>query len=128
MPTFVHGTSATLSVGGTALAGVLESATMDLAREIAEFRVWGGAFIQRLAGLKDCKFTANGAWDVTIDAAIYAAFIAATPVEMIFLPDGITPATYTVTGWITSYGITAPSADKVSWTLGWSASGAVVRT
>lgn len=128
MPTFVHGTSALLSVGGTELSTVLEAATMNLTREIAEFRVFAGTFIQRLAGLKDGAFQMNGAWDVTIDAALYALYIAATPCAIIFLPDGVTPATYTQTGWINSYSVTAPSNGHVTWTLGWAASGAMVRT
>ena len=35
---FGHGIAATLSVGGTALEGYLENASMDLARELAGSR------------------------------------------------------------------------------------------
>lgn len=123
---FKHGIEATLSVGGTALAGYAESATMDLQRELSEIRTWGANSVQRVAGLKNITFTHNGAWDATADSALYTAWNGAAAVAVAFSPDAGT-TTYTVNCWVASYSVTAGSGDKVTYTVSLSSSGDVSR-
>lgn len=123
---FVHGVEATLSIGGTAFAGYIESTTMDLQRELAEIRTWGANSVQRIAGLRNITFSSNGAWDATADAALYNAWNGAADVAIIFSPDAGT-TTYTVDCWVASYGVTSGSGDKASWTASLSSNGDVVR-
>ena len=85
-----HGINATLSIaGGTAIEGILDNASMDLQREIAEARHMGDDSVRRLAGLRSCQFTAEGDWDDTIDAALYSAWNGAASAAAVFSPDGV---------------------------------------
>lgn len=125
MPTFVHGVDCNLSVGGTAIEGTLSSASMDLARALAEIKSMGGGNVTRVAGLKDVTFTANGDYDATIDAVLFAAWDGAAAVEIIFEPNGT--VTYTVNCWIASYNISGNSDSQVTYTVNLSGSGDVAR-
>lgn len=124
----VHGISAKLKVGATQIEGTLDSINMDLQRELAEARHMGETSVIRLAGLRSCTFSAEGDFDATIDAALYAAWNGAAAVEVIFLPDGTTPPTYTVSVFVASYGLRAASNGMVRLTVNLSSAGAVVRT
>ena len=128
MATPVHGINATLSIGGTPIAGTLDSANMDLAREIAEARHMGDDSVIRLPGLRSCTFTAEGDFDATIDAALFAAWDGDAAVEVIYLPDGTTPPTYTVDVFVASYGLRAASNGMVRLTVNLSSTGDLVRT
>jgi hypothetical protein len=121
-----HGINATLSINaGTAIEGILDSASMDLRREIAEARHMGDDSIRRLAGLRDCQFTAEGDFDDTIDAALFTAWDGATSAEAVFSPDGT--VTYTVDVWVTSYQIRAASNGLVRVTVNLSSDGDVAQ-
>ena len=124
----VHGLDATLKLGSDQIEGVLDSVNMDLQREIAEARHMGETSVIRLAGLRSCTFSAEGDFDATIDAALYAAWNGDTAVEVIFLPDGTTPPTYTVDVFVGSYGLRAASNGMVRLTVNLSSTGDVVRT
>ena len=116
MPTFVHGIAARLTVGaGGSLAGVLESADMDLQREVAEIKAMGGTNIARVAGLRNTVLTGAGAYDATVDALMWAAYDGAVPVAVEFTPDGTID--YTLNAWISSYKISAASNGKVSFSI-----------
>ena len=126
MPTFVHGISAELSVnGGTALEGTLTSADMSLDRSLAEIKALAGGQVARVAGLKDCTFTASGAYDATVDAALFAAWDGAVHTATVFSPDGT--VTYTLDCWIASYKITASSDAAVTYSISLSGDGDVAR-
>jgi len=120
-----HGINATLSLGGTAIEGILDNASMDLRREMAEARHMGDDAVRRLAGLRDCQFTAEGDWDDTIDAALYNAWNGAASAAVVFKPDGT--KTYTVNAWITSYQVRAASNGMVRVTVNLSSDGDVAR-
>jgi hypothetical protein len=124
MPTFVHSINATLSVGGTALEGTLESADMSLTRLLAEIKAFAAGQVDRVMGLKDCSFKAGGAHDATIDAALFAAWDGAAPVAVIFSPDGTT--TYTANAIIATYSISA-GGDAVKYTVDFAGAGDVAR-
>lgn len=127
--TEVHGLNATLSlVGPGAIEGILDNINMDLRRELAEARHIGGTSVIRLVGLRDCTFTAEGDFDATIDAALYAVWNGDTAVTATFLPDGTTPPTYTVDVFITSYSLRAASNGMVRLTANLSSTGDVART
>ena len=122
---FGHGIAATLSVGGTALEGYLENASMDLARELAEIKVFDSDSVARVAGLRNCTFTAGGPYDPTCDAALFAAWDGAAAVAVIFKPQST--VTYTVDCFVASYNVAAGSGDKVTWTVNLSSDGDVAR-
>ena len=122
-----HGINATLSIaGGTAIEGILDNASMDLQREIAEARHMGDDSVRRLAGLRSCQFTAEGDWDDTIDAALYNAWDGAASAAAVFSPDGV--VTYTVNVCVASYQVRAASNGLVRITVNLSSDGDVERT
>ena len=125
MATFQHGLSATLSLP-TAIEGVLESAGMDLARELAEARPMGGTSVIRLPGLRSCTFTAEGLFDETIDALLFAAWDGIAAVEATFSPDGGT-TTYVVNTFVTGYNHRAASNAMSRITVNLSSTGDVER-
>lgn len=125
MPDLNHGINATLSLGGTSIEGTLDSVTMDLRREIAEARHLGDSAVRRLAGLRDCTFTAEGEWDDTIDAALYNAYDGTTSVAVVFSPDGVVD--YSVNAFISDYQIRAASNSLVRITVNLSSDGTITR-
>ena len=111
---FKHGIDATLSVAGSALTAYIESATMDLKRELAEIRVWGANSVQRVAGLKDAGFSVSGPYEATADLALYNAWTGAASVAIVYSPDGGT-TTYTISCWVSQYSPTTGSGDAGRW-------------
>jgi len=124
MATFGHGIAATLSIG-SAFGGYIESASMDLSRELAEIKVLTSTAIARVAGLQDCKFTSDGDYDQTADGLLWAALTSSAPTAVIFKPQATTA--FTVNCWIESYSIAATSGDKVTFTVALSGAGTLSR-
>ena len=125
MATPVHGLNATLSVGGTAIEGTLDSAGADLQREVAEARHMGDDSVIRLPGLRSCTFSAEGDYDATIDAALFAAWDGDVAVEIIYSPDGT--VTYTADAVVNSYPIRSASNGMSRITVGMMSSGDLAR-
>lgn len=123
---FKHGIAAKLSIGGVAFEGYLSSAEMTLTRESGDIRVLGETDVVRVLGLRDCTFTANGAFDATADAAIYAGWNGSADVAVVFKPDGV--VTYTAQAIIPEYRVTTPSNGAGTWSVNISADGGVVRS
>lgn len=123
---FKHGIEATLKIGTTQFEGYIENTGMNLERELAEIRTLSGAAVQRVAGLRNITFTADGAWDATADAALYALWNGSATGSVVFSPDGGT-TTYTCNCWLGTYAITAGSGDKVGWSIDLASDGTVTR-
>jgi hypothetical protein len=80
----------------------------------------------RVEGLRNCTFTASGAWEETIDAALFDAWDAdEDPVDVAFQPDGA--VTYAFDAFISSYSQSHSSSDKSSFSINLSSSGDVSR-
>lgn len=122
---FNHGIKATLSVAGTALAGTLKSANADFQRDLAELALMGEDSKLRLPGLRDCSFTADGAFDPTIDAALWAAYDGEVAVAVVFSPNGT--VTYTANAFISSYKLAASSTSEATYNVALSGDGDVAR-
>lgn len=122
---FSHGVKAKLKVGTLQLEGYAESASMDLRRELAEIRVLDSTAVERVAGLRDVTFTADGPFDPTADAALYAAWNGDTAAAIEFKPDGT--VVYTSDAFVESYNISSPSGDKSTYTVNLSGTGGVSR-
>jgi len=123
---FKHGIDATLSIAGAASAAYIESATMDLKRELAEIRVWGANSVARVAGLKDAGFSVSGPYEETIDLALYNAWAGAAAVAIVYSPDGGT-TTYTISCWVSQYSPTTGSGDAGRWSATLVSTGDVAR-
>lgn len=123
---FKHGIQARLSIGGVEFCGYVENTGMSLERELAEIRTLCAEAVQRVAGLRNITFTADGAWDAVADAALFALWDGSATAEIVFSPDeGDT--TYTCDCWLGTYAITAGSGDKIGWSVDLASDGVVVR-
>lgn len=123
---FKHGVEATLSIGGTAFCGYIENAAMNLERELAEIRTLCSEAVERVAGLRNITFTADGAWDETADAALFDLWDGDVTAVIAFSPDG-GETTYTCDCFLGTYNITAGSGDKVGWSIDLASDGVVTR-
>jgi hypothetical protein len=123
---FQHGIKATLSVNSVDITGYLESVSPTFSRELAELRNLGAGSVKRLAGLRDCTFTADGDLDPTVDAALWAAYDSDTPVPVIFSPDEDV-TTYTVDMFLNQYSPNSASNAAGKFSISLSGSGDVVR-
>lgn len=122
-----HGSAAYTSVDGSDISTYIESVTNTRTGETADVTGQGGttdrAFI---AGLKTGTFALSGHWDTTSDSVVVGCFDGAT-VTIIHGPAGSTAGMVKYTGsfLITDYSISAPVADKVSWSASFQRSGAL---
>jgi hypothetical protein len=117
MTDFQHGIKAELEFTNPAfvVTGMIEDASMDLTRELAEIRVWGAESVERVAGLYSINFSINGAWDPTLDGNLFSAFLSADPLALSFKPDGVVE--YTLDVWISSLSQSHSSTDKSTYSL-----------
>lgn len=123
---FNHGVAATLSIGGTAFAGYIDSVDAAFTRALAEIRTLGATAVARVAGLEDFSFTVNGAFDATADAVLYTLFHGSAAGVIVFQPDGTT--NYTVSCWMPQYSIKVSSDAAATWTIQLASSGDCVRS
>ena len=127
MTDFQHGIKAELALTTPALVltGYIEDGSMDLSRELAEIRVWGADSVERVAGLYSVNFTANGAWDPTLDAGLFSAFMNGAEVVLQFKPDGV--VIYNCNAWISAYSQSHSSGDKSTYSLTLQSTGNLTR-
>jgi hypothetical protein len=85
----------------------------------------GDSSVLRLPGLRSCTFSAEGDYDATIDAALYAAWNGDVAVEAIYSPDGT--VTYTVDVVVGGYSHRAASNGMSRITVAMSSSGDLAR-
>ncbi len=126
--TAVHGINADVKLGNTQIEGYLETAEMNLQRELAELRHLGATAVARLAGLQNCTFTGEGDYDETsLAAALWSAWDGDTAVSVEFKPTGAASPKYTFSAFIESYTVRAAANAAVRFTINLSSDGAISR-
>lgn len=126
--TAVHGINADVKLGATQIEGYLETAEMNLQRELAELRHLGATAVARLAGLQNCTFTGEGDYDeATLAAALWSAYNGDTSVTVVFEPTGAASPAYTFEAFVESYTIRAAANAAVRFTLNLASDGVVGR-
>ena len=133
MPTFVHGKSTDFELddtGGTSrsLSNVLTSVDFPETIDTAESTAFGSTSKSYLVGLRDATISVSGLWDATVDGYIIGTEPASR--TFIFGPAGSTGGNVKYTGEciVTSYAISNPVADAVSFSLDLQVTGDVTRT
>ena len=133
MPTFVHGKSTDFELddtGGTSrsLSNVLTSVDFPETIDTAESTAFGSTSKSYLVGLRDSTISVSGLWDATVDGYIIGTEPASR--TFIFGPAGSTGGNVKYTGEciVTSYSVSAPVADVVSFSLDLQVTGNVTRT
>ena len=133
---FVHGKSAVFKIdnaGGGSLTDI--STYVDSVeglpgeREIADVTTLGQTGHKSVPGLVNGTFTIGGPWDATLDAIMGVLQVATATATFEHGPAGSTTGLVRYTGecWVTSYTVSTPVGDKVSWTASVQVDGDVTR-
>lgn len=134
MPTFVHGKSTNFTLDDTSgsvrdISNTLTSVDFPDSVETAETTAFGSSAKSYIVGLTDATFSLSGIWDATVDGYISGG---AEPASRSFVygPAGSTAGNVKYTGEaiVTSYSISNPVGDVVTYSLDLQVTGAVTRT
>ena len=132
MPTFVHGKSTDFQVddtGGTIrdISNTLTSVDFPETIDTAETTAFGATSKSYIVGLRDASISISGIWDATVDGY----FIGTEPASRSFVygPVGSTSGNVKYTGEaiMTSYGISNPVGDSVTFSADFQVTGDVTR-
>lgn len=133
MPTFVHGKSTYFNLddtGGTArdLSDTLTSVDFPETIDTAETTAFGATSKSFIVGLRDATISVSGLWDATVDGYIIGTEPASR--TWIFGPAGSTGGNVKYTGEaiLTSYSVSNPVGDVVTYSLDLQVTGNVTRT
>jgi hypothetical protein len=131
---FVHGKSADFrldNAGGSLidLSSYLDNVSFPQPIETAETTTFGSSSKSYIVGLKDSTISVSGKWDATPDAQIAAVLGQAATLSFQYGPAGSTVSNIKYTGecYVTSYDVTAPVGDVVTFSLELQVTGAVTR-
>lgn len=141
MPTFRHGKAASFKLDNasgslTDISNVIEEVSLSRSIETAETTSFGQGVKTYVTGLADGTISVSGKFDATVDAHIQGvvAALASGSMESASFEykanNGATGATnpaYTGEAIITSYEVSAPVGDVVTFTLELQVTGAVTR-
>lgn len=134
MPTFVHGKSTNFQIddtGGTSrdISNVLTSVDFPETVDTAETTAFGSSAKSYIVGLTDATISVSGIWDSTVDGYLSGG---AEPASRTFIygPAGSTAGNVKYTGEaiMTSYSISNPVGDVVTFSADFQVTGAVTRT
>ena len=132
---FVHGKDSYIALdatGGGALTNY--SAYVDSVeglpgeQEFADVTALGDEGHKNIPGLENGSFSLSGHWDAVLDAVLGPKRTVTTTFE--YGPAGNTSGLVKYTGecWITSYTVSSPVGDKVSWSASLQIDGQVTRS
>lgn len=140
MPTFRHGKGAYFQLDNAAgslvdLSSYITEASFPREVEAAETTTFGNQAKTYIVGLSDSSFSISGNFDATIDTqleALIAALEAGTlaSASWVYGPEGsaATRTKYTGEALVTSYEVSSPVGDVVTFSLELQNTGAVTRT
>ena len=130
---FVHGKTAVFKIdnsGGSLqdISAYCDNVDFPLTADTAEVTTFGDSSKEYIAGLKDATISISGSWDATADAILAAIVGVAGTFE--YGPAGSAGGAVKFTGEAicTSYNVSAPVGDKVSFSAEFQCTGAVTRT
>jgi len=133
MPTFVHGKSTHFTIDDTAgspqdISDTLTSVDFPETIETAETTAFGATSKSYIVGLRDASLSISGIWDATVDSY----FIGTEPASRTFIygPAGDTASNVKYTGEciLTSYSLSNPVGDVVTFSADFQCTGGVTRT
>ena len=132
MPTFVHGKSTHFEIddtGGTSrdISDTLTSVDFPETIDTAETTAFGSTSRSYIVGLRDATISISGIWDATVDSY----FIGTEPATRSFIygPAGDTASNVKYSGEciLTSYAISNPVGDVVTFSADFQVTGNVTR-
>lgn len=124
MPTFVHGKNAQFELEGTNLSDTLNEITLPREIETAETTAFGTQDKTYITGLSDATVSLSGMFDATVDSAISTVIAnlksgSIASASFTYGPSGSasTKPKFTGEALVTSYEISSPVADVVTYSL-----------
>jgi len=124
MPTFVHGKNAQLELEGTNLSNTLNEISMPREIETAETTAFGDQDKTYITGLSDATVSLSGMFDATTDSAIATIITnlksgSIASASFTYGPSGSASSNPKFTGeaLVTSYEISSPVADVITYSL-----------
>ena len=123
---FAHGSQAVLKLGTVSqpttpvdISQYLNSVTDSFSRDSAETTTFGKTAKTYIPGLKDGTISAEGRFDPTVDAQLYALFDQGTIVDFEYGPAGTSAGSPKYTGqcFVTSYEVETPVDDVGTFSL-----------
>ena len=132
MPTFAHGKSTDFAIddtGGSSrnISNTLPDVSFPQTIDTAETTAFGSSNKSYIVGLKDTTISVSGIWDATVDGYISGTEPASR--SFIYGPAGSTGGNVKYTGEaiMTSYSLSNPVGDVVTFTADFQVTGAVTR-
>lgn len=135
MPTFRHGKSAVFKLGtsgtpatATDISNVVNEVSFPRTVETGETTSFGSSAKTYVVGLTDATISFGGTFDATVDAQL-AGIVGLDGVAFEYGPEGSTSTRvkYTGSGILTSYEVSAPVGDVVTFSADFQVSGAITR-
>jgi hypothetical protein len=134
MPTFVHGKSTNFTLDDTAgsvrdISNTVTSVDLPETLDTAETTAFGSSAKSYIVGLTDATISVSGIWDATVDGYIAGGAEPASR-SFVFGPAGSTAGNVKYTGEaiVTSYSISNPVGDVVTYSLDLQVTGSITRT
>jgi len=134
MPTFVHGKSTNFTLDDTAgsvrdISNTVTSVDLPETLDTAETTAFGSSAKSYIVGLTDATISVSGIWDATVDGYIAGGAEPASR-SFVFGPAGSTVGNVKYTGEaiVTSYSISNPVGDVVTYSLDLQVTGSISRT
>lgn len=134
MPTFVHGKSTNFTLDDTSgsvrdISNTLTSVDFPSNIDVAETTAFGSSAKSYIVGLEDATISCSGIWDSTVDGYITGGTEPASR-SFVYGPAGSTVGNVKYTGEaiVTSYSISNPVGDVVTYSLDLQVTGVVTRT
>lgn len=133
MPTFVHGKSTNFTLDDTAgsvrdISNTVTSVDFPETLDTAETTAFGSSAKSYIVGLTDATISVSGIWDATVDGYIAGGAEPASR-SFVFGPAGSTAGNVKYSGEaiVTSYSISNPVGDVVTYSLDLQVTGAITR-
>lgn len=116
---FIHGKSSvfkmdTNSGALTDLSSYIEEVSLSRPVDTAEVTTLGDSDKAYIVGLRDGTVSVSGPWDATLDAQLHNALGTTNTLTFNYSPDAGT-TTYSGELICTSYEVSSPVGDKISW-------------
>ncbi|CAB4156170.1 Phage major tail protein TP901-1 [uncultured Caudovirales phage] len=134
MPTFVHGKSTNFTLDDTSgsvrnISDTVTSVDFPDTIDLAETTAFGSSAKSYIVGLTDATLSISGIWDATVDGYLSGGAEPASR-SFVFGPAGSTAGNVKYTGEaiVTSYSISNPVGDVVTYSLDLQVTGPVTRT
>jgi predicted secreted protein len=133
MPTFVHGKSTNFQLDDTSgtirdISDTITSVDFPETLDTAETTAFGSSAKSYIVGLTDATISVSGIWDATVDGYIAGGAEPASR-SFVFGPAGSTVSNVKYTGEaiVTSFSISNPVGDVVTYSLDLQVTGAITR-